>query len=338
MRAKQSSRAGFTLIELLVVIAIIAVLVALILPAVQQAREAARRAQCRNNLKQLGLAMHNYHEVYDQFPPGYRFIANSSQQALGTANYSLLPYLEETNLQREINVDLPWFMLSPAIAMEQVPVFTCPSDSGSNPTTYPFFAVLNIPVGTTFANSSYAYSVGWADALCFNPDLGAPPVTEKSGVFAFHSTTRIDDIKDGTSNTFAIGEAASGFPMCNGIDCTTPLPDVTSSHGWLVGGAGIDFLYAGGFRYSGGWGSTTEPLNKTPVTDSFYGSTAPVCFDCRASTDDGPHWVSNFRSFHEGGAAFLLCDGSVRFINESIDMNLYQAISTIRGNEELAPF
>ena len=243
---RRNRRRGFTLIELLVVIAIIAILIALLLPAVQQAREAARRMSCKNNLKQMGLALHNYHGVFKTLPPGYRFKPNSPSDGLGTANVSLLPYLEQANLQNLIDPTIPWYLLTPNLARQHIAVFVCPTDPASNPTTYPFIAALGVPVGDTFANSSYAYSKGWDDALCFSPGFGAPPVTRKSGVFAFHSKTRFADITDGTSNTFAIGEAASGFPICTGIGCTTPDPaGNTSAHGWLVGGASLEPFYAG---------------------------------------------------------------------------------------------
>jgi prepilin-type processing-associated H-X9-DG protein len=192
---------------------------------------------------------------------------------------------------------------------------------------------LGVPVGDTFANSSYGYSVGWRDALCFGPGFKTAPATNKSGVFAFHSNTRVADILDGTSNTFAMGECASGFEMCTGIGCTSAVSGVPSVHGWLVGGAGMEPFYMNGFRYSGNWGSTVEKLNKVPVTDSFYKLSGGAFFDCRASTDGGPHWVSNFRSFHPGGASFLYCDGAVSFVNESIAMPIYRGLSTIRGGE-----
>ena len=331
---RRYQRPGFTLIELLVVIAIIAVLVALLLPAVQQAREAARRMQCKNNLKQLGLALHNYHDVHSVLPPGYRFKPNSPADGLGTANVSLLPYLEQASLQSLIDPNIPWYLLPPKIATQQIPVFVCPSDVAPSPTTYPFIAGLGLPAGGAFANSSYAYSMGWHDALAFSPGFGAPPVTPKSGTFAFHSKTKFRDVTDGTSNTFAIGEAASGFEMCSGIGCTTPLPTgETSAHGWLVGGSALEPFYAGGFRYAGNWGSTVEPINKTPVTDSFYKLSGGAFFDSRASTDGGPHRVPNFRSYHTGGASFLFLDGSVNFLSQNIDMGVYRGISTIRGGE-----
>ena len=91
-----------------------------------------------------------------------------------------------------------------------------------------------------------------------------------------------------------------------------------------------------GFRYSGGFGSSLEPINKTPVTDSFYKVLGGEFLDCRASTDGGPHWVSNFRSFHPGGASFLFSDASVQFFSETINMKVYRGLSTIQGAEVVA--
>ena len=326
-------RFAFTLVELLVVIAIIGILVALLLPAVQAAREAARRMQCRNNMRQMGIALHNYHDVYKKLPPGYRFKPNSPIDGMGTANVSLLPYLEQENVKNLIDPNVPWYLLTPAAARTKIGTFNCPSDVATNPATYPFVAAMGVPVGDTFAACSYSVNIGWRDAVCFGPGFTAPPSTDKSGVFAIHSATRFADIRDGTSNTFAIGEAASGFSMCTGIDCTNPIPGATSKHGWLVGGVGLEPFYNMGFRYSGGFASTAEPINKTPVTDSFFKVLGGGFLDCRASFEGGPHWVSNFRSFHPGGASFLFCDASVQFLSESIDMTVYRGLSTIQGGE-----
>lgn len=269
-------------------------------------------------------------DVHSVLPPGYRFKPNSPSDGLGTANVSLLPYLEQASLQNLIDPNIPWYLLPPTIATQQIPVFVCPSDVAPSPATYPFIAGLGLPAGGEFANSSYAYSMGWHDALAFSPWFGAPPVTLKSGIFAFHSRTKFRDVTDGTSNIFAIGEAASGFEMCSGIGCTTPLPTgETSAHGWLVGGSALEPFYAGGFRYAGNWGSTVEPINKTPVTDSFYKLSGGAFFDSRASTDGGPHRAPNFRSYHTGGASFLFLDGAVGFLSESIDMGVYRAVSSI---------
>jgi prepilin-type processing-associated H-X9-DG protein len=330
---RRQIRLAISLVELLVVIAIIGIVVSLLLPAVQSARESARRTQCTNNLKQLGLAMQNYEGVYKQFPAGYRFLPMSNFDAIGTGNILLLPYIEQENFEETLDPATPWYLYTPAMARKEILTLRCPTDPAPSPHVYPFITAVGPPVGDTFANSSYGFSLGWQDALCFGAGFSAPPVTNKSGVFAYQSKTRIADILDGTSRTFALGEAASGFPMCNGIGCTTPIQGVPSVHGWLVGGAGIETFYSQGFRYSGNWGSTVEKLNKTPVTDSFYKLSGNAHFDCRASTNGGPHWVPNFRSFHPGGASFAFCDGSVSFLNQNISMSVYRGLSTIQGGE-----
>ena len=319
---RKRRRTGFSLVELLVVIAIIGILVGLLVPAVQAAREAARRMQCRNNLRQLGIAMHNYHDVHNQLPPGYRFQRTSPVNGMGTPNVSLLPYLEQENLQGLIDPNVPWFMLSPSVAQTKVATFVCPSDVAPNPANYPFVAALGVPVGDTFATSSYGFSTGWTDALCFGPRFTAPPITPKSGMFAIHSATRFADIHDGSSNSIAIGEAASGFAMCSGINCTSPIQGATSKHGWLVGGAGLEPFYNMGFRYSGGWASTLEPINKTPVTDSFYkvsgGAFLDACRTRRLLRDAGN--LRDIASTRRHGPGTLGCRkgaGTGRFARRS---------------------
>lgn len=336
--SRRIPRHAFTLIELLVVIAIIAILIAMLLPAVQQAREAARRAQCKNNLKQFGLALHNYHDVHNTFPPGMRF-RNREVEPVGGAFFSLLPYIEQASIQTTIDTSLEWFNTPAALCRQPLPLFVCPSDPATNPTFMPVIAAANFPSGGTYANSSYGINLGLNDAICHGPGVGAPPVTPQSGVFANQSRTRIAMITDGTSSTLAICETASGFPICNGVGCTTPLPSGERSNiSWLIGGYAIEMYYSAGFRYSGIYVSTVEPINKTPVTDSRGMVFNGAYLDCRSSQNGGPHWATNARSFHTGGAHFLLCDGSARLISQNINMGTYRALSTIQGGEVVGEF
>src|SRR4051794_2607775 len=141
---------AFTLIELLVAIAIIAVLIALLLPAVQAAREAGRRAQCVNNLKQLGLAMHGYHEVMNRFPSALTYVAGTPDVPTGVGSpfAAILPYLEQKNLQNLLDPDQPWVFVSPTVAQMTLSVFICPSDTAPSPYHYPFFDPWGLPVGS----------------------------------------------------------------------------------------------------------------------------------------------------------------------------------------------
>ena len=141
------NRKGFTLIELLVVIAIIAVLIALLLPAVQAAREAARRASCQNNLKQLGLGLHNYHNTMNRFPSALTYMAGTPDvpTGIGSPLAAVLPYLEQTNLQNLLNPNQPWYLASPTVALMTISTFMCPSDTGPSPYHYPFFDTWGLP-------------------------------------------------------------------------------------------------------------------------------------------------------------------------------------------------
>lgn len=334
---RQLSRRGFTLIELLVVIAIIAILIALLLPAVQQAREAARRTQCKNNLKQFGLALHNYHDPFNTFPPGMRF--RREYEPMGGMFYSILPYIEQTAIQGNVNPSLEWYMTPPAMVQAKLDLFVCPSDPAINPAFYPVIAAAGFPSGGSYANTSYAMCLGFNDAICHSPGGGAPPVTRETGVFANQSKTSIAMITDGTSNTFALCEASGGFPLCNGVGCTTPLSSgERSTISWLIGGYAIEMYYAAGFRYSGVYVSTVERINKTPVTDSRGMVFGGAYMDCRSSQNGGPHWATHARSQHVGGAHFLMCDGSVRFLSENINQGNYRALSTIMGGEIVGEF
>jgi prepilin-type N-terminal cleavage/methylation domain-containing protein len=212
-------RRGFTLIELLVVIAIIAILIALLLPAVQQAREAARRTQCRNNLHQIGLALHNYHDTHRCFPPG-----QISGHTAGIADllytYSggatcftlILPYMDESALYNAYNFDAPGTVgtANTTVTQSVLAQYLCPSDLDPSVGSY------------NCREGNYAFSTGMDDSCQFQY---CPIVTTVRGPLFNRSKVRIRDIRDGTSNTFAIGEASTGVspagsypPMCTRSD------------------------------------------------------------------------------------------------------------------------
>jgi prepilin-type N-terminal cleavage/methylation domain-containing protein/prepilin-type processing-associated H-X9-DG protein len=190
---------GFTLVELLISIAIIAVLIGLLLPAVQRVRESASRIQCQNNLKQLGVALHNYHETYRRFPPAYEADGDNSGPGWGTF---LLPYLEQEALARQVPKGPPFWGGWQAVSNEsmggQTPlgVFRCPSDEGPSH---------NADQGG-FAVSNYRATCGTITTFKFLPD------SDLGGVMYQNSRVRIADVTDGTSNTMMVGEGKYGLP------------------------------------------------------------------------------------------------------------------------------
>lgn len=322
-RLRRANAAGFTLIELLVVIAIIGVLVALLLPAVQQAREAARRSQCRNNLKQLGLALHNYHDThnvlvyagigYTWTAPNGALPAGFQQNPIGLNHNGLaqlLPYLDQAPLFNRINFNqtmtnytghaYSWTgSLSGnaitngngALSGTALPVFVCPSDSGS-PTiagTNTVYAIDGAYTGPDPRKTNYEFST---DASLTTRSAATNPSSEKR-MFGEGSTTRITDIKDGSSNTCAMAEAT--FEIYNGVRSAWAYRD------WVH--TGVDISY-------------------TRVNDwTFYGYNVP-----KAGTLGSWQFAG---STHTGGMHILLGDGSVRFISENTDMTILQRLSRI---------
>lgn len=315
---------GFTLIELLVVIAIIAILIALLLPAVQQAREAARRTQCRNNLKQLGLALHNYHDVFLTFMPGIVSRIDipgapatncpdltSSEPGCFAWGTFLLPYVDQGNLYNELtsgNLFLEQVAATPAgLRALQTPleVFRCASDTGPQLNTYDNTLAgheMNAANYSRFitdgvnkiaiATSNYIVVSNAGDsttpAIC--SERYGPPL----GLASQNSRVRIRDITDGTSNTFAIGERAWKFHD-------------------LIAGAGTIY------------GVSADPLANIDQSSSWNIKSAYT--NVAGLTYDGLNWSQNnrahagraFSSPHVGGGFFLMCDGAVRWVSENID-------------------
>lgn len=295
-RCRHRRRAGFTLIELLVVIAIIAVLIALLLPAVQQAREAARRSQCQNNLKQIGLALHNYHDVYNTFPMAYvrHEPANQSANIEGWGwHVMILPFVEQNNLFDQLGVTqntLRDFLaaagtnpINATLLQTRLPVYLCPSDDNDG------LAHQNRHFGGGQGTNAgglgqfrpgatnYMACRGTRDGIALNVDTW--------GVFFHNSSVTIGRITDGTSNTILVGERES-----------------------RIGRAGTWI----GVRNPQGNGSRGIWYNIGQVRSIMNASDPPFAWGSVNGAGTG------FSSEHTGGAQFLLGDGSVRFISENI--------------------
>jgi prepilin-type N-terminal cleavage/methylation domain-containing protein len=293
-------RRGFTLIELLVVIAIIAILIALLLPAVQQAREAARRTQCRNNMHQLGLALHNYHDAHSCFPPGFGYYCGSVCPAGSGANDSyytwctaLLPYLDEAALYNAYNMDdASDDPSNQTVRGSVLTQYWCPSDSA--PQMYAGWAQ---SCYATCIGSQYAGGTSWRDPW--------------NGMFgeADKFICRIRGIDDGTSQTIAVGEICKprvGDPNPTSPACTIVF-NATTNRGWAMGNV-TNVLRC-----------TGVPINSYPLTSFQIGG--------------GCHWPNDFGSKHEGGAFFCFADGAVRFISENVDTTTFKALGTRANNE-----
>lgn len=304
-------RPGFTLIELLVVIAIIAILIALLLPAVQQAREAARRSQCKNNLKQIGLAVHNYESTFGRFPAageGTIFTTSPPSTTFGPhALFSqILPYLEQGNTYQQFDFGVAYNATPQniAAARQAMPAFVCPSESYRGTTTDQ----------QGFGVADYAASI-YVD---IDPATGLRnPALRVDGSLT-HNWRRMRDVIDGLSNTFLVVEDAGRDERIQPGNIYVDAVDGQKRRDWRwaepdTAGIGI---------------SKTINNNKAPLG----GPTS-----CPWTTNNcGP--FEEIFSFHTGGAQVLLGDGSARFLSESLDYKTLRALVTPNGGELIGDF
>lgn len=329
LKLSSRSRHGFTLVELLVVIAIIGILVGLLLPAVQAAREAARRMQCSNNLKQIGLAMHNYHDTFQVFPPGCidnNRATNSPGDAannnngIGWATF-LLPFIEQSPLHDQISIETGGFArswqdknadgsLSDPIdsAVVVIDAFVCPSDPMSG-------------INSDKSNLGKSNYLAIAGHSAVQTNTAGAPAGSKNGMFFEDSNRRFRDVTDGTSSTLFVSERTTkndrvGSLQCGGTDCNWAggiwigprvIADTAT---WHTGLRLLDVTNVGG-------GSLTYGLGRTTAS-----------------------WADDWsaKGCHPGGMQSTLGDGSVRFITETIDLVTYRDLHTPQDGNVIGPF
>jgi prepilin-type N-terminal cleavage/methylation domain-containing protein len=303
---------GFTLIELLVVIAIIGVLIALLLPAVQAAREAARRAQCTNNFKQLGIAMHNYHDVNNALPIGRQ------DNPRRTWALSILPFIEQGNLYGAVNFSQPFYEReNTTVIRSTIAAYQCPSDTPSIQEPDTAYPRGKGNVAVNWGNATFSQESG-----VDRPDNGPAggKVRFSSAPFTTNKSSGLRDFTDGTSGTIMIGETIVGQNRSGGTAGSYDHRGDIFNDDWNC----CMFM------------AYTAPNSKIPDqmgSDVFCGAPSLRNPPCNSTPTGSGNIFNAARSRHPGGACILWGDASVKFIKDSVNLATWQALSTTSGGE-----
>lgn len=339
---QQPKNHGFTLIELLVVISIIAVLMALLLPAVQQAREAARRTQCRNNMKQLGLALHNYHDNHKSLPPGVIILNSLTNNQnlpsrfgddLDTGGHlgvnwlvSVLPFIDQSPLFNLFNPAQPMSMAignNATVRRTVISPYLCPSDPQNTApleryNTYASGGAGSAPwargnYGANLGRQMYAHQTQWTQTQ-----------GDRRGAMGFGSGASLRDFTDGTTNTVMVWEIRAGVGSQD--------PRGT----WAMGRYGASLV--GGCDIGTFGSADCEGINSSVTSsDDIDGCIDAPGYGMGCTANLGDAQISP-RSLHSSGVNTVLGDGSVRFISQQIDLSIFQALNSISGGESIGEF
>ena len=327
MSHQPALRRGFTLVELLVVIAIIGILVALLLPAVQTAREAARRTQCQNSIRQAGLAVLNFESAHREFPPASRWpegvVPERSSDVLLGPNWVILTlaYMEESALYDQFDLKLPINdPVNELGASREIAGLLCPSDSNNRMPFMGSQSARTTTLGDNWARGNYAangaldFQSYWSGAGAAFADSAGWKNPLVRGVMGANVATKLRQIKDGTSKTVMVGEIRSG------------VAPVDSRGVWAMSGAGPGAIWAHGYI-----GDDNGPNNFSAAGDDIPGcsdtvravggSLALVRMRMGCSTVNAMHIQQTMRSTHQGGVFTCFVDGSVHFINDDVEVS-----------------
>ena len=339
------SRRGFTLVELLVVIAIIGTLVGLLLPAVQSARAAADNSKCKNNLKQMGLAMLNYESAKKSLPEGSKGSANLvSNGAYGMsinqgAHALILPFTEDQNLANLYDKTKDWNAQTSVVANTPIPMHLCPASTGDPIITDPILTYLNSQDASNYpfksgAVTNYLLCKGSGTGWAMSPKADSLPGV---GMFLLNMKTTLASVRDGLSNTIMIGEGSSSkrFTVANGATPTTVVQlsgaNIPAAAAWIACQPAADsFKAIVGASAGGNYAGTAVAMNTNPVIGNQYpfaGASTPI------DPNAAGNFTSNFRTDHPGGGNFVFGDGHVGTVTDGVALAVYQAMSTKNGGE-----